>query len=165
MGHQICNMLQESLLRVFMTHQSICIRSGSGRPRWRKWLKGFPAFSLVILSYLTFPNWTEWGYGLKMMPCVNSMVGLQGWRGSYSAKTWHTFSIPASVPFATIPNILEGEKMIKVGILAYIVVSFHSQIIPIIIWENACWSHLIMKNITLLVWNSCATCEDKSGRI
>lgn len=48
-------------------------------------------------------------YGLATEAWITLMTLLQGWRGSYSAKTWHTFSMPASTPFATKPNILPRQ--------------------------------------------------------
>lgn len=49
-------------------------------------------------------------YCLATESWITSMTLLQGWRGSYSAKTWHTFSMPASTPFATKPNILLKQR-------------------------------------------------------
>lgn len=53
-------------------------------------------FHCVCVCVLLIAVWTA------------SMTLLQGWRGSYSANTWQTFSMPASTPFATKPNILSG---------------------------------------------------------
>lgn len=45
-----------------------------------------------------------------MAAWIPSMALLQGWRGSYSAKTWHIFSMLASTPLATKPNILPRQS-------------------------------------------------------
>lgn len=47
---------------------------------------------------------------LVIVASIKSTISRQGWRGSYSAKTWHTFSTPASTPLATKPNIFAPKS-------------------------------------------------------
>lgn len=61
-------------------------------------------------------------YGLAIESWITSMTLLQGWRGSYSAKMWHTFSMPASTPFATKPNILLKQRKNRYEVYDYYVI-------------------------------------------
>ena len=138
MGHQICNMLQESLLRVFMIQSEYLYQVWLWAPSLTEVtsrVSGIQSGDIVLSHLPKLDRVMLWFENDALCQLNGRITGLK--RVVFCEDVAHILPtrFSALCHYTKYPG---WEKNNQSWILAYIVVSFHSQIIPIIMWANAC---------------------------